>query len=50
MTQHETASYEVTDQIYDALAGATGYLLKETPRAELVSALQEVHDAAKPIA
>lgn len=42
--------YEDTDHIYDALAaGATGYLLKETPRAELVNALQEVNQGGSPM-
>ena len=42
--------YEDTDHIYDALAaGATGYLLKETPRAELVNALQEVNCGGSPM-
>jgi len=42
--------YEDADHIYDALAaGATGYLLKETPRAELVNALQEVNQGGSPM-
>src|SRR5215468_10987897 len=36
--------YEDADHIFDALAaGACGYLLKQTPRAELLDALEEVH-------
>src|SRR5206468_860648 len=36
--------YEDEDHIYTALAaGATGYLLKQTPREELIAALQDVH-------
>src|ERR1043165_10000724 len=36
--------YEDADHIYNALsAGATGYLLKQTPRQELLSALEDVH-------
>jgi DNA-binding NarL/FixJ family response regulator len=42
--------YEDADHIYDALAaGATGYLLKETPRAELINALQEVNCGGSPM-
>src|SRR6266446_9820783 len=42
--------YEDADHIYDALAaGATGYLLKQTPPEELLSALQEVHQGGSPI-
>jgi DNA-binding NarL/FixJ family response regulator len=42
--------YEDADHIYDALAaGATGYLLKETPRAELVNALQDVNQGGSPM-
>ncbi len=42
--------YEDADHIYDALAaGATGYLLKQTPRAELLAALQEVHEGGSPM-
>jgi DNA-binding NarL/FixJ family response regulator len=42
--------YEDTDHIFDALAaGATGYLLKETPRAQLVNALQEVNCGGSPM-
>ena len=50
-TQFEMLTvYEDANHIYDALAaGATGYLLKETSRAELLTALQEVHQGGSPI-
>ena len=42
--------YEDADHIYNALAaGATGYLLKETPRQELLDALKEVHRGGSPM-
>jgi len=42
--------YEDADHIYNALAaGATGYLLKQTPRAELLSALEDVHRGGSPM-
>lgn len=42
--------YEDTDHIYDALAaGATGYLLKNTPREELLRAVKEVHGGGSPM-
>ncbi|HWX19901.1 MAG TPA: response regulator transcription factor [Candidatus Binatia bacterium] len=42
--------YEDADHIYNALAaGASGYLLKQTPREELLSALQEVHHGGSPM-
>ncbi len=42
--------YEDADHIYDALAaGATGYLLKQTPRAELLAALEDVHKGGSPM-
>jgi DNA-binding NarL/FixJ family response regulator len=42
--------YEDTDHIYNALAaGATGYLLKETPRQELLNALEDVHRGGSPM-
>src|SRR5437660_1976251 len=42
--------YEDADHIYNALAaGATGYLLKQTPRAELLSALEEVNRGGSPM-
>jgi len=43
--------YEDDDHIYNALqAGATGYLLKEASRPELIAALQEVHRGGSPMA
>ncbi len=42
--------YEDADHIYNALtAGATGYLLKQTPRAELFEALRDVHQGGSPM-
>lgn len=42
--------YEDADHIYDALAaGATGYLLKQTPRTELLAALEDVHKGGSPM-
>jgi len=42
--------YEDADHIYDALAaGATGYLLKQTPRDELLAAVEEVHRGGSPM-
>ena len=42
--------YEDEDHIYNALsAGATGYLLKQTPRNELLAALEDVHGGGSPI-
>jgi len=42
--------YEDADHIYSALAaGATGYLLKQTPREELFAALEEVHNGGSPM-
>ena len=42
--------YEDADHIYNALAaGATGYLLKETPRQELLNALENVHRGGSPM-
>jgi len=42
--------YEDSDHIYNALAaGATGYLLKQTPRQELLSALEEVNRGGSPM-
>src|SRR5215471_3985407 len=36
--------YQNTEHIFNALAaGATGYLLKQTPPAELLSAIRDVH-------
>ena len=42
--------YEDADHIYNALsAGASGYLLKRTPREELLSALGDVHRGGSPM-
>jgi DNA-binding NarL/FixJ family response regulator len=42
--------YEDADHIYNALsAGATGYLLKQTPREELLLALGDVHRGGSPM-
>src|SRR5437870_11325480 len=42
--------YEDADHIYSALsAGASGYLLKQTPREELLSALEDVHRGGSPM-
>jgi DNA-binding NarL/FixJ family response regulator len=42
--------YEDTENIFNALAaGASGYLLKRTPRAELLEAIREVHRGGSPM-
>ncbi len=42
--------YEDADHIYNALAaGATGYLLKQTPRQELLTAIEDVHRGGSPM-
>lgn len=42
--------YEDADHIFEALAaGATGYLLKQTPRNELLTALREVDAGGSPM-
>jgi DNA-binding NarL/FixJ family response regulator len=42
--------YEDTDHIYSALAaGASGYILKQTPQEELLKALKEVHGGGSPM-
>ena len=42
--------YEDSDHIFNALvAGATGYLLKQTPREELIAALKEVWSGGSPM-
>jgi DNA-binding NarL/FixJ family response regulator len=42
--------YEDADHIFNALAaGATGYLLKQTPRSELLAALKQVHGGGSPM-
>jgi DNA-binding NarL/FixJ family response regulator len=43
-------AYEDTDNIFNALAaGATGYLLKRAPRAELLDAIREVRRGGSPM-
>jgi len=42
--------YEDADHIFQALAaGASGYLLKQVPRAELLAALKDVHQGGSPM-
>jgi DNA-binding NarL/FixJ family response regulator len=42
--------YEDADHIFNALAvGASGYLLKQTPRNDLLAALKEVHAGGSPM-
>ena len=42
--------YEDTENIFNALAaGASGYLLKRTPRAELLEAIREVYQGGSPM-
>lgn len=42
--------YEDTENIFNALAaGASGYMLKRTPRAELLEAIKEVHRGGSPM-
>ncbi len=42
--------YEDTENIFNALAaGASGYMLKRTPRAELLEAIREVHAGGSPM-
>jgi DNA-binding NarL/FixJ family response regulator len=42
--------YQNTENIFDALAaGATGYLLKQTPPDELLAAIREVHAGGSPM-
>jgi len=42
--------YEDSDHIFQALqAGASGYLLKQTQRADLIDALREVHAGGSPM-
>lgn len=42
--------YQDTEHIYNALAaGATGYMLKHTPEAELLAAIAEVHAGGSPM-
>ena len=42
--------YQNTEHIFNALAaGATGYMLKQTPPAELLAAIKEVHGGGSPM-
>lgn len=42
--------YEDAEHIFNSLAaGASGYLLKQTPEADLLAALREVHSGASPM-
>jgi DNA-binding NarL/FixJ family response regulator len=42
--------YQNTENIFNALAaGATGYLLKQTPPAELLAAIRDVHSGGSPM-
>ena len=42
--------YEDTDNIFNALAvGASGYMLKRTPQAELLEAVRDVHRGGSPM-
>jgi DNA-binding NarL/FixJ family response regulator len=42
--------YDDTDHVFDALAvGATGYLVKRTPREQLLAAVREVHAGGSPM-
>jgi DNA-binding NarL/FixJ family response regulator len=42
--------YEETEMIFKALAaGATGYLLKQTPPADLLTAIRDVHRGGSPM-
>jgi DNA-binding NarL/FixJ family response regulator len=42
--------YEDTDHIFNAMAaGASGYLLKQTPRDELLTAIKDVHAGGSPM-
>lgn len=43
-------AYEDTENIFNALAaGASGYMLKRTPRSELLAAIDEVHQGGSPM-
>ena len=42
--------YEDSEQVFDALtAGASGYLLKKTPKEKILEALQELHEGGSPM-
>lgn len=43
-------AYEDSEQIFNSLvAGASGYLLKRTPQAEILEAISQVHSGASPM-
>ncbi|HET7625028.1 MAG TPA: response regulator transcription factor, partial [Verrucomicrobiae bacterium] len=42
--------YQNTEHIFNALAaGATGYMLKQTPPTELLAAIKDVHEGGSPM-
>lgn len=42
--------YEDSEQVFDALAaGASGYLLKKTPKEKILEALRELHEGGSPM-
>ena len=42
--------FEDSDKIFDALsAGATGYMLKKTPSAQIISSIEELYQGGSPI-
>ncbi|MEX1116626.1 MAG: response regulator transcription factor [Akkermansiaceae bacterium] len=42
--------YEDADKIFEALAaGATGYILKQTPKVEWIAAIRELHSGGSPM-
>jgi DNA-binding NarL/FixJ family response regulator len=42
--------YEDSEQVFNALAaGASGYLLKKTPKEKILGALQELHEGGSPM-
>lgn len=42
--------YEDSDQVFEALAaGASGYLLKDTPPEKIIAALKELHEGGAPM-
>src|SRR4051794_3628145 len=42
--------YEDADHVFEALAaGATGYMLKQTPRGELLESIKDVHAGGSPM-
>lgn len=43
-------SYEDDDKVFDAIcAGASGYMLKNTPPEKIISAIREVHEGGSPM-